>query len=52
MVALLLLILLLTLGAASLLDLTVDSRDTRFSLGPLIGRQPKPADGTFSNPSS
>ena len=51
MVALMLMILLLSLGAASLLDLTVDSRDTRFSLGPIIGRHSKPRTGTFSNPS-
>ena len=42
MVALVLLILLLGLGAASLLGLTVDTRDTRYGIGPLLWHHSRP----------
>ena len=42
MVALVLLILLLGLGAASMLGLTVDTRDTRYGIGPLPWHNRRP----------
>jgi len=42
MVALVLLILLLGLGAASMLGLTVDTRDTRYGIGPLLWPNHRP----------
>ena len=42
MVALVLLILLLGLGAASMLGLTVDTRDTRYGIGPLPWHNHRP----------
>jgi hypothetical protein len=42
MAALVILLFILALGAASLLGRTADSRNSDYTVGPVIGRRPRP----------